>query len=217
MRAVSFIPKVIMCPVGQLKASPFNPERRTEDAHKLHRLEEAIIEAQGIVQPIIVSNDYRIIDGHRRLQAAKNLGYVEVPVIISPLSLQVGWRVLNDTTLNVQSGDWVRAHYLGMALENIPKVERGRIWQIKRLIGDDGFADLAQRNMSSNVLNEARRVAKYVEGKTNREQPSDDMLRSVLRWMIDIGQQFPARAAVRQNMNPKLLRYSIENNLELAR
>jgi hypothetical protein len=217
MRSISFIPKIIMCPVGQLKAAPFNPERRTEDQRRMRQLEEAITEAGGIVAPIIVSNDYRIIDGHRRLQAAKNLGYVEVPVIVSPLSLQVGWRVLNAYSMNVVSGDWVSAHYLGMAIENIPVVERRRITEIMRLIGEDGLAKIAERGASSGVLDEAKRVARYIEDKARTQPPGDDMVRAVLLWMVELNQQFPARVAVRSGMNRQLLRYSIENKLELSK
>ena len=217
MRSITFVPKVIMCPVGQLKPAPFNPTRRTDDEKRMKQLEESIIEAGGIIMPIIASNDYCVIDGHRRLQAAKNLGYAEVPVILSPLSLQVGWRVLNAYSMNVVSGDWVKAHFLGMSIENIPPVERRRISEIKRLIGDDGFALMAERGASSGVLDESKRIARYIEERGACQSPSDDMTRTVMLWMIRLHQQFPARVAVRSGMNRKLLRYSVENNLELAR
>lgn len=216
MRTLTFVPKVVVVATGTLIESPINPDFRTEAGKSLTKLEEGIIEAGGIIQPIIVSNDWRVIDGHRRLQAAKNLGYAEVPVIKSPLSLQIGWRILNDTSLAIQSDGWVQAHYKGMAIENIPKPERTRITEIKRLIGDEGFTEIAEREMSSHVLNVAKFAARYIEQRKGNERATDETTRSVLLWLIRLRQQFAVRSAIKQGMNPKVLRYSIENNLEIS-
>lgn len=216
MKSITFIPQVIMEAPDNLIAAPFNPARRTEDETKLKALEAAIVEAQGIIQPLIISRDRRVIDGHRRLQAAKNLGYSEVPCIVSPLAMQVGWRVLNATSMPVTSNDWAQAYYTGMSIENLPAKDRKNIQEIKRLLGEDGFVSLAEKRMSPNVIMEARTIARYIETKAGREQPTDDTVRDVLRWMIQLGQQFAGRAAVRQRMNRQVLQYSVKNMLKLA-
>ncbi len=212
----TFLPQVIMETPGNLIAAPFNPARRTEDETKLRALEDAIREAHGIIQPLIISRDRRVIDGHRRLQAAKNLGLKEIPCIIRPLSMQVGWRLLNATSMPVTSNDWAQAYYAGMSRENLPDKDRRNITEIERLLGREGFEQLAAKRMSPNVLQEARTVARYIENKSGREQPSDNMMKKVLQWMIQKNQQFAGRIAVRQRMNRGVLQYAVEKMLELA-
>lgn len=211
-----FRPDWRMCTPGELTTAPFNPKSRTE-RDKLKKLIDGIKEVGGIIQPIIVSSDFQVIDGHRRLAAAKALGMTEVPVIVSPLSLQAGWRVLNTTSLGVVSKDWVQAHYLGYSLGNIPRKQRREIETIYRLIGEDGFANIAEAGMSSNVASEARYVAKYIEGKSGRERPSDDMHREVLLWMIECKQQPHAKSAVKNGMDPDILRLAVVKRKKLHR
>ncbi len=40
------------------------------------------LEKHGLISPIVVSDDFQLVAGHRRLQAATKLGWKEVEVII---------------------------------------------------------------------------------------------------------------------------------------
>src|SRR4051794_34163023 len=65
--------------VDRLRSSPFNPPHRTKRIADL-------IRSMGMVEmifPIMVSKDYVVIDGHRRVAAAKRLGWKTVPAVIS--------------------------------------------------------------------------------------------------------------------------------------
>jgi len=77
--------------VGKIKSNPYQP-RYEMDAHSLKELAESIRQ-HGILQPLIVtkmtrqnergqSNEYQLVAGHRRLEAAKLVGLPAVPVII---------------------------------------------------------------------------------------------------------------------------------------
>jgi ParB/RepB/Spo0J family partition protein len=62
----------------------FNP--RTEIAPGEQRRLEHSIEQRGILQPVLVDpredGDYVLVDGHRRIQAAAELGLLEIPISI---------------------------------------------------------------------------------------------------------------------------------------
>lgn len=66
--------------------------RKTFDQEEMDALAQSIKE-NGIIQPIIIRNvgeDFTIVAGERRFRAAKQVGLVEVPVIIKDISdLQV--------------------------------------------------------------------------------------------------------------------------------
>jgi len=72
-------------PIGQISGNPFQPRREfnTED---LAELQESL-HASGLLQPITVrrrlgKDGFELIAGERRLRAARNLGWKEIPAII---------------------------------------------------------------------------------------------------------------------------------------
>jgi ParB family chromosome partitioning protein len=70
-------------PVARIRSSPLQP-RRDFPAESLRELADSI-QAQGIVQPLIVrlkDDHYELIAGERRWRAAQMLGLSEVPVIV---------------------------------------------------------------------------------------------------------------------------------------
>jgi ParB family chromosome partitioning protein len=75
-------------PIGQITRNPFQPrqEFNTED---LTELQESV-RASGLLQPITVrrradKDGFELIAGERRLRAAKNLGWKEIPAIIKEI------------------------------------------------------------------------------------------------------------------------------------
>lgn len=69
---------ITMVPISEIKPSPRNNNKHTDE--QLMRLEK-IMRHQGFRSPLVVSNQSgNLVAGHLRLQAAKNLGFAEVPV-----------------------------------------------------------------------------------------------------------------------------------------
>jgi ParB-like chromosome segregation protein Spo0J len=69
-------------PIEQCHANDYNPNRQSEDEHEL--LMRSIRE-DGFTQPIVVANDYTIVDGEHRWRAAATLGMTEIPVVVVPM------------------------------------------------------------------------------------------------------------------------------------
>ena len=73
---------VVYVPVSELKASEYNPRKWDAEAKK--HLKESV-SSFGVVDPLIVngaeSRKNIVIGGHFRLEAIKELGYTEVPVV----------------------------------------------------------------------------------------------------------------------------------------
>src|SRR5580765_448363 len=65
-----------LVPISRLKPAAHNPFRRTakENIGKLADSMDLI----GLLQPITITKDYVIIEGHRRWAAAKQLGWKEI-------------------------------------------------------------------------------------------------------------------------------------------
>lgn len=77
---------LVMLPVDQLKANPWQPRKDfDDDAHT--DLTESI-RAKGVLSPLLAvqrEEDYLLVAGERRLRAAKSAGLKEVPVLLRPL------------------------------------------------------------------------------------------------------------------------------------
>ena len=75
-------------PIVQIARNPFQP-RSEFNAEELAELQESL-NASGLLQPITVrrrmgKDGFEIIAGERRLRAAKNLGWKEIPAIIKEI------------------------------------------------------------------------------------------------------------------------------------
>lgn len=72
-------------PIGEIRPNPYQP-RREFNAEELSEL-EASLRASGLLQPITVrpahtGRGYELIAGERRLRAATNIGWAEIPAAI---------------------------------------------------------------------------------------------------------------------------------------
>ena len=89
-------------PTASLNAAPYNPRKMPDE--QMARLMRGI-EAFGLVDPIIVNQATgNIVGGHQRVEAAKRLKLVEVPVVHVSLDRDQE-RALN-LALNKISGEW---------------------------------------------------------------------------------------------------------------
>src|SRR3954467_4434309 len=73
-------------PVSRIRANPYQP-RKTFNPEQLADL-EASMAASGLLQPISVrrvGDAFELIAGERRLRAATNLGWAEIPALVKDL------------------------------------------------------------------------------------------------------------------------------------
>lgn len=78
--------KLITVPVAKVHPSPDNPRKHVGDVREL----AASMKGQGILVPLLVverpNDEYLLVAGSRRLQAAKDIGMTEVPVIVKTMA-----------------------------------------------------------------------------------------------------------------------------------
>jgi ParB family transcriptional regulator, chromosome partitioning protein len=71
-------------PIAQIRANPYQPRKefRPEDLAEL----QASLHANGLLQPVVVrpgaDGGYELIAGERRLRAATQLGWTDIPVVV---------------------------------------------------------------------------------------------------------------------------------------
>lgn len=78
--------ELVLIPLSRIRPNPFQP-RKTFDPKELAEL-EASLASSGLLQPITVrraGDAYELIAGERRLRAATNLGWSEIPALVKDL------------------------------------------------------------------------------------------------------------------------------------
>lgn len=200
-----FVPKIIMVPVGIIQAAPFNPKNRTEENKRLALLKESIVRLGGIVYPLVISNDNRLIDGHRRLACARSIGMKEVPCIVLPLELQQAFVELNNTQMPITGGDWTEIVYHGVSIDNLFPTHRKALREIYDFAGDEGIAAMATsgKPFSPKIVHTVRSIQKYIQ------DDSDETARSILMWLIKHNMQTPTRKAMESKIDRKELERAI--------
>lgn len=201
-------PKVIMLGVSEIIEAPFNPPDRTEKA-ALVMLEAQIRELGGIIQPLIVSKDMKLIDGHRRLACAKRLGMTEVPAIITSVGLQAGWAGLNTSAMPITGKQFVKATSDGLDDAYLPKSQRRKIQRLRSLAGDR-YEKLAEVGTSTSILSAVSRIANYTNDKTQ------GWASAILFWLVEHKMQTPARKAIEGGVAPQTLAHAIRQNRPLV-
>lgn len=104
MVAANFAPGLapLLRPIGSLKPDPANPRQMPDD--QMAALVRSL-ETYGFVEPVVVRRaDGMVIGGHQRLEAARRLGFTEVPCVEVDLTDDQA-RALN-IALNKIHGEW---------------------------------------------------------------------------------------------------------------
>lgn len=146
-------PDIRMVPVADLHTDPKNPRRITE--REMDRLKRSITEDPDFMRlrPILARPDGSIYAGNMRFEAAKALGWTEVPAIVTDDPEAVlKKRAVKD---NTQFGEWVEeelAEYLSDLAEADPDLDFGALGltdDIVRTMGMEAQADLADLHFAT--------------------------------------------------------------------
>jgi len=199
----------------QITVANFNPARRV-NRNSLSGLMISI-QQHGILEPLALTWNRVLADGHRRLACAKLLGLKEIPVAIHKelvLDAPALWVVLNAESMSLTPAQWLDAvsHGLPLSTVGFPESLRKRITRLVELLGDDAVGDLVENGRSPNILDTAERVVKYCDRKGDEE-----FLRQTLLWLILVGNSFSVRAALTEEIPSDLLEEAIVGGSQLHR
>ena len=198
-----------------------NPKRVTSSS--LSALKESIA-TYGIMVPVLAEEkSMTIIDGHRRVQCAKELGMAIVPVILCPNGIS-GTALYAE--LNMASRKFSGADKLYAAATAGVEFPGGSGTSIKRMItimGAARSAQLSQSGHSSTLYQKSIRIARYcglvdIKSGTNGIPLAEDELASikaVIEWIIACKSSRMAEEAIKGDVSPTILLDAINSNRKL--
>lgn len=197
---------VFRMPVADIVPAPFNPASRTSPRNLKRLL--TLIREKGFRFPVYLSRDGVLGDGHRRVACAKIIGLPDVPAMRFDLSADELFE-MNDGMKTITDAQLLDAYRRGF--RRIRSSKLGRIQTLRDLIGEDGINRLADQGVSIHILSMARMVANYCDIDDNQ------FLSKCIWWLVDCNQQFAARSAMREGIDPDVLEVAVETGRKLSK
>ena len=154
--------KVLCVPVNTIRHTPYNPASRTKEGAKLKRLMESV-KLNGIMYPILITDTRDIIDGNRRLAAAKAVGMEFIECIVCGIDRDEAFTTVNTTAEKINGKGWLE---IGRGGGYLPAKERAAYEKLHKLLGTYGVDLLIQQNIGLNILDVCERACSF--GTTKR-------------------------------------------------
>lgn len=200
--------QVYSVPVENIRTAAFNPPNRT-DKRSIHELMESIKQF-GILMPLMITHDCKLIDGHRRLACAKELGMTDVPCIIRTGDQVELFSAVNTTSRKLNRADDLTVYLAGGKLAARSKAT---VSALEKLIGKDGLEVVAERQMSpATILTAARMLLNYIGIIPENAGPYS---KAAIMWVIRQKQTFAVRLAITMGIPVETIIDCINNDKPL--
>ena len=148
--------KILRIPVETIVTTPYNPSGRTKDGAEFKRICKSISE-YGIIQPLVITADRDLVDGNRRLAAAKLSGHAFVECIILPIGVNKDkvYGTVNTTSLKINGRGWLDACRKGY---KAPAEIQNQYQELFNLIGTYGVDLLIEKKLGLNLLTQCKSI-----------------------------------------------------------
>jgi hypothetical protein len=198
--------KIEMIALDKLNPASWNPPVRTS-AGSILELKKSI-EEFGMLYPIMVDQDYGIIDGHRRYACAKALGWKKVPGLVTEGDRKQLFREVNQTTRRLSTRDELFVYISGGI---VSEKALSSIKALKHLVDKETLEYAADNRLSaSSIVSVLGMLCRYVNDN------SDDFRKKAVHWIIYQKQQFAVRVAIAGDMDKKLVVAAIDGNAPIG-
>jgi hypothetical protein len=166
------------------------------------------VKYDGLIRPIVVNPDYQVIEGRKRFDAVKRLGFEGVPVVVIPA--QAAYRTcrnLEETKIPLSPPDKLKI-YLEDRIA-LPARQCSELSGMKLVIGCTLMKMLAKAGKGVGTYRLARRLTRLCGDTT------DKSVRKCLRWLLKHGDEKRVRQALSRQVNPMTILQCIEKDRDL--
>lgn len=190
--------------IRKITLASWNPECRSSAA-AIDQLKKSIME-HGIVVPVILSQDWVCIDGHRRIACAKALGLQFVPAIIVGEGVDIAklYESMNGAVRKLTGREETQVFSLG---GKVSKKTEQAVMAIRTLAGEETFAQLVKKGLGARAIHDlTRQVLHYCLQDTDEAT----VYRGTINWLL-AGNSHLARTAMKGDIPPAILSSAISN------
>ncbi len=182
--------RLAMVPVLKLRPNGFNPELRVNKKSQKYRNLRESVRQYGIIEPLIISPDGLIINGHRRYECAKDVGLTEVLCVITNHNAQQAWTESIYNQQGINGRQIIQATAQGLDPVYLPKPIAAAVLDLQDLAGQDLYQEMAKTGVSTYVRKAVNMVCAYTG------DDSHEWRARVLRWVVKHKMQLAVRKAI---------------------
>jgi hypothetical protein len=180
-------------PISDLKTAPYNPPGRTA-AKALKGLIDSM-DLIGQLHPLTVSPSMQIIDGHRRLAAAKSLGWEDIECNIVDDEPTAIYASVNVSSRQMSGNDalsvWLSCPTAAPA-KMIPRFN-----EMENSLGRELVVRIASEGFSVRLYLTAKRIARYCD--------QDGNVGKVVEWLLAFPVVGQVMKAMEAGVSPRLI------------
>ena len=200
--------------LDQIHQSPWNPPGRST-GRSFQRLIDSL-STRGQKEPIRLTKNFQIIDGHTRVAAARQLGWPSIEALVEtkPMTvneIKVLYMILNTVRLHLGPRDWLFVYLFAG-----PGCCPGRVitacTALETLLGHEKLVEFAQLRVSYSCWRTAQSVARYLD----ISQDNKTKLKQIVLWVVEQRQGFAARAWSQGEQDKGILTKAIEHGIPLS-
>lgn len=195
------MPRMKILRVEDVKGAPFNPSKRL-DRRRLGKLIRSLADV-GLLYPILVDEHYAVIDGHRRLAAARELGWETIEARIVTGNRNQLYASVNETSAKL-SGNETLAVWLSEPDAVSPRVAK-TLTAMTESLGRVLVKKICEAGLSSRVWNTTCRIGRYLGDE------SKVFLQAVARWLVDVATIGQVMKALEAGVSSSALLRAIRN------
>ena len=198
--------------ISRLKFNPRNPVVRTDTTHTGFKSLRHNIQKNGLLTPIVIANDNRIIDGNRRVTALKELGVKRVVVIQH-----------NSTSHETFDNLFVACHSDTMKINCCQELERyllGAQVRSTTLYAIKGLEAIGGKKVLRQIVNVHKSPISFFIGistvRSYAGRSDKKFLQQALTWMLTVGSAYRLKSAIAEFVPVNRLVNAIEKRIPLV-
>lgn len=197
--------KLIDVKVNEIKGSPFNPTIRTDRRTTKYKSLRASIKRTGMLNPVLLTQDNMLIDGNRRLNIAKELGYKKLHAIVhnsnSDYLFDKYFLETNEHTMPINGHQYLERYLNGAS---VPTSVRYHIEKLKSVGGVRGLKRILDTGKSPNTFWMAISMFRSYTKRKNLDK-------KVLSYILNIESPYKIKHYIRDFIPIQTLVYAVDH------
>lgn len=149
--------KILLIPTETIIATSYNPPSRTKEGVSMNRLAMSV-KRFGVIQPLVITEDRDLVDGNRRLAAAKLAGLDYVECIILPVNVDKDevFCTVNTTSEKIGGKGWLEACRGGY--KTPPPDIYAKYQELFALVGTYGIDLMIEKRLGFNLVGQCKQI-----------------------------------------------------------
>lgn len=197
--------KRLLVPLKRLKNAPHNPPNRILPKN-LRKLVDSM-DLIGLLQPVVIAEDFTIIEGHRRVAAAKVLEWDDIECVVIKEDPATVYASVNASLRKMSGND-----SLSIWLKNphaVPQQLHSKFGEMMNLLGKELVRRLVDGGHSYRVFSTACRIQRYCGFDS-------EQLKAITRWLIETATIGQVMKALEAGESAAAIAKAIKNNKAIS-